>query len=81
MKSGISSLMKFAAGSALGVALGATIGLLMAPRSGEQLQADTAMFVDNLRTEGEQARAEAEAEMAARFRQKVGDPNAFTNNA
>lgn len=77
----MNSLIKFAAGSALGATLGATIGLLMAPKSGEQMQADTAAFVDNVKTEGERARQEAEAQMAERFRAKVNDPNALTNKA
>lgn len=81
MKSGIASLAKFALGSALGATLGASIGLLMAPRSGEQTQANTAAFIDNLKTEGERARLEAETQMAERFRHKVGDPNAFTQKA
>lgn len=81
MKSGISTLMKFAAGSALGATLGATIGMLMAPKSGAQLQADTASLVETLKTEGEIARQEAEAQVAERFRAKVNDPNAFTQKA
>lgn len=81
MKSGLSTLVKFAAGSALGATLGATIGLLMAPKSGEQMQADTAAFMDTLKTEGEQARQDAEAQMAARFRAKVNDSNALTQKA
>lgn len=78
MKSGISTLAKFVAGSAFGATLGATIGLLMAPRSGEETQAQTAAFMENLKTEGERARVEAEAQVAERFRQKVNDPTAFT---
>lgn len=81
MKSGISTLIKFAAGSAFGATLGATIGMLMAPKSGEQLQADTAAFVDTLKTEGEIARQEAEAQMADRFRAKVNDSTALTQKA
>lgn len=77
----MSTLVKFMAGSALGATLGATIGLLMAPKSGPQLQADTAAYLDNVRTEGELARQEAEAAMAERFRQKVDDPSALTEKA
>lgn len=81
MKSGVSTLIKFAAGSALGATLGATIGMLMAPKSGDQMQADTAAFVDTLKTEGEQARQQAEAQMAERFRAKVNDSSALTQKA
>lgn len=78
MKSGLSTLVKFAAGSAFGATLGATIGLLMAPRSGEQTRTHTAAWMENLKTEGERARIEAEAQVAERFRQKVNDPTAFS---
>lgn len=76
--SGMASLVKFVAGSAVGATIGASIGLLLAPKSGEQLQAETAAYMDNLKSEGELARQRAEAEMAERFRQKVDDPTAFT---
>lgn len=81
MKSGLSTLAKFVAGSAFGLTVGATIGLLMAPKSGDQLQADTAAYVETLRVEGERARQEAEAQAAERFRQKVKDPTALTEKA
>ena len=79
--SAIASLAKFAAGSAIGATLGAAVGLMVAPKSGEQIQADTAAFVDRLKTEGELAKREAEEQMAERFRQKVGDSSAFTQKA
>lgn len=81
MKSGIAGLLKFAGGSAFGAALGATIGVLMAPRSGEETRAYTAAFVDNARAEGELARQDAEARVAAHFRQEVNDPTALTTNS
>lgn len=77
----MNALVKFAAGSVLGATLGATIGLLMAPKSGDQLQAETAARIDLMKTEGERARQEAEAQMAERFRQKVDDPSALTQKA
>lgn len=81
MKSGVVNLLKFAAGSAFGATLGATIGLLMAPKSGAEMQADTAAYVGTLKSEGERARQEAEEQVAERFRQKTSDPTAFTQNA
>lgn len=81
MKSGVSTLLKFAAGSAFGATLGATIGLLMAPKSGEETQADTTAYLNALKTEGERARLDAEAQVAERFRQKTSDPTAFTQKA
>lgn len=80
MKSGIEGLLKFAAGSAFGATLGATIGVLMAPRSGAETQAYTAAYIENARAEGERARQEAEARVAAHFRQEVDDPTALTTN-
>ena len=81
MANGITSLAKFVAGSAMGAALGATIGMLMAPRSGEQMQADTHAYMQNIKSEGERARQEAEARVAERFRQKVDDSSALTSKA
>lgn len=81
MKSGIAKLGKFLAGSAFGATVGATIGLLLAPRSGEETQAQTAAFMETIKTEGERARIEAEAQAAERFRQKVNDPTALTQNS
>jgi gas vesicle protein len=81
MKSGIAGLLKFAGGSAFGAALGATIGVLMAPRSGEETRAYTAEFVQTARAEGELARQAAEERAAAHFRREVGDPTALTTNS
>jgi gas vesicle protein len=81
MKNGFAGFLKFAAGSAVGATLGAAIGVLMAPKSGDQTQADTAAFVQTARAEGEQARQQAEARVAARFRDKVHDPSALSSQA
>lgn len=74
-------MMKFAIGSVLGATLGATIGLLFAPKRGEELQADTSAYLNRIKSEGDQARQEAEARVAERFRQKVNDPDAFSSRA
>ena len=81
MKNGIAGLLKFAAGSAVGATIGAAIGVLMAPKSGEQTQADTATFLQTAKAEGEEARQQAEARVAARFRDKVHDPAALSSHA
>ena len=78
MANGITSLAKFVAGSAMGAAIGATVGMLMAPKSGEQMQVDTQAYIQTIKSEGDKARAEAEANMAERFRKKVNDSSAFT---
>lgn len=81
MKSGLTTLAKFVAGSALGATIGASIGLLLAPKSGEQLQSETATYIDHVKTEGDRARAEAEERIREEFRQQVNDPTAFTSKA
>ncbi|MCA9834919.1 MAG: YtxH domain-containing protein [Thermomicrobiales bacterium] len=70
-------LFKFVVGSAVGAAIGAGVASLMAPKSGEEFQADTNALLERARTEGDQARMEAEAAVAERFRQTVNDPSAF----
>lgn len=71
------SLAKFLVGSAVGAAVGATIGMLTAPKSGADLQADVSSYVEMVKSEGDRAREEAEAEIAERFRARVNDPSAF----
>lgn len=73
------SFAKFLAGSAFGATVGATIGLLMAPKSGAELQADTSSYINTVKAEGEKAREEAEAQLVERFRQRVNDPTAFSS--
>lgn len=70
-------LLKFVASSAAGLAVGAVIASLVAPKSGQELQADASALFERVRTEGEQARVEAEEQAAERFRQRVNDPSAF----
>lgn len=81
MKSGIAGLLKFSAGSAIGATLGAAIGMLMAPRSGAETQANANAFIEGARAEGESARQQAEARVAEHFRQKVNDPTALSTNS
>lgn len=70
-------LFKFVVGSAVGAVIGAGVASLLAPKSGDELQADTNALLERARSEGEQARMEAEAAVAERFRQTVNDPSAF----
>lgn len=79
MNDNIQGFLKFVVGSAVGVAIGAAAGALVAPKSGDELQAETNAFLTNVRDEGEAARVAAEAEVAARFRDRVNDPKAFTS--
>lgn len=77
MANGLANFGKFVLGGAFGATVGATIGLLMAPKSGAQMQADTASYIDTIKTEGERARVEAENEMIARYRARVNDQSAL----
>lgn len=79
MKPGMLKLIKFIGGSAIGATIGASIGALMAPKSGDQMQADTNAFLKMVKEEGEAARMQAEERVAANFRAKVNDPDALKN--
>jgi len=63
------SLSNFLLGALIGGILGATIGLLLAPSSGEELRADMQAQAQRIRNEVEQAasqrRADLEAQLAA----------------
>jgi hypothetical protein len=54
---------------------------LLAPQSGEKLQASVSDLMNEAKTAGEAAKAETEREMIARFRDKVNDPTAFTGTS
>lgn len=73
----VSGLMKFVGGTAFGATLGAAIGALMAPKSGDQMQAETNALINLAKTEGEAARVMAEERVAANFRSRVDDPKAL----
>lgn len=75
----MNGIVKFLGGSAMGAALGAAIGALMAPKSGDQMQAETAALIDLAKAEGEAARVQAEERIAASFRARVDDPKALNN--
>lgn len=77
----MSGFLKFAVGSALGATVGAAIGVLMAPKSGEETQADAASFIQGAKAEGQRAQAQAEAAAAERFRSKVEDPSALATQS
>ncbi|HEU0164464.1 MAG TPA: YtxH domain-containing protein [Thermomicrobiales bacterium] len=78
---GIKRLFNFGLGGAIGTAVGVIVGSLLAPQSGKELQHSTQRFVDEVKAGGDAAQAETEAQIRARFRNRVGDPTAMTETS
>ncbi|MBA2470641.1 MAG: YtxH domain-containing protein [Chloroflexia bacterium] len=72
------SFLKFILGGAAGTAIGLAVGSLLAPQKGADLQAATHQRLEYAKEAGEEAERETESAMQDRFRQRVGDPAAFT---
>lgn len=70
-------LAKFTGGGLLGVAIGATVAALLAPQSGEELQARVRERLDAAKVARAEAEEETKARLRAEFRQTVKDPNAL----
>lgn len=87
----MAGIIKLAAGVALGIGVAAVATKLAQRRAGETAPlaegsspSGRSGIIARLQTAGEAARAvraEREAELRARFRQRVGDPSAFTADA
>lgn len=73
-------ILRFGLGGAFGAAIGAGIGSLFAPQTGEDLRAASRSLIDRVKSEGEQAQRTTEAEMAGRFRAQVADEKALTGD-
>ncbi len=78
---GFKRLLTFGVGGAIGTAIGMVVGSLMAPQSGKDLQKSTGEFVDEVKRAGDLAQAQTEQDLKARFKERVGDPTAFTGTA
>lgn len=74
----LGGLMRFVLGAAAGTAVGAGVASLLAPQKGEELQAATHQRLADAKVAGDEAERETELAMQDRFRQRVGDPTAFT---
>ena len=74
---GFKRLMSFGVGGAIGTAIGMVVGSLMAPQSGKDLQKTTGAFVDEVKRAGDIAQANTEAQLKARFQERVNDPTAL----
>jgi gas vesicle protein len=72
------SLIKFAVGGAVGTAVGVVVSSLLAPQDGKTLQSETHQRFADAKSAGEQAELTTRAELMNRYRQKVGDTQAFT---
>jgi gas vesicle protein len=77
----VKRVVVFGVGGIVGGGIGAAVASLLAPQSGEKLQASVAEMMNEARAAGDAAKAETEREMIARFRDKVNDPTAFTGTA
>lgn len=76
--SAIGGIVKFILGGAAGTAVGLAVGSLLAPQRGVELQAAIHQRLEEAKAAGAEAEQETEAAMRDRFRQRVGDPAAFT---
>jgi len=69
--------LKFGGGGLLGTAVGTAIGILWAPRSGEELKGRFTDLARRARLAGAEAKAEKEEELIRKFRREVDDPTAL----
>ncbi len=70
--------VKFLLGGVAGSVVGMTVASLLAPQKGSELQATTHERLAEARVAGDEAERQTEQAMHDRFRQRVGDPAAFT---
>jgi gas vesicle protein len=65
----LQTLVKFVGGTLLGAATGAAIGILLAPKSGTDLQRDIQAYIDEVKAAGRQAEEDRRRELEERFTQ------------
>lgn len=65
----LGKLIKFAGGLLVGAAVGAAIGVFLAPKSGSELKDSLRTLRDDVVTAGQQAEAERRAQLMAEFTQ------------
>jgi len=73
----LGSLLNFLLGALVGALIGALITALLTPQTGEEFKVRVRGRIDEGRAARERAEAETAAEMTARFRQQVNNPNAL----
>ncbi len=70
--------MRFGSGLVLGAAVSSALSLLLAPRSGAELQAEISDRIDAAKRAGEEAELLETARLKKVFRTAVNDPTALT---
>ncbi len=70
--------LKFMLGGAAGTAIGLAVASLLAPQKGSDLQAEAHQRLADAKAAGDEAERQTATAMHDRFRQRVGDPVAFT---
>jgi gas vesicle protein len=65
----LGTLFKLAGGLVLGAAAGAAVGILLAPKSGTDLQSDLRAYVENVKAAGRDAEAQRRQELQTKFAQ------------
>jgi gas vesicle protein len=73
----IGRAFKFTLGTATGVGIGAVVGLLVAPESGQDLQRNLRDRIRRAKVAGIEAKASKETELIQKFRAEVNDPQAL----
>ncbi len=73
----LGSLAFFAIGAIAGAAAGALVASMLTPQSGEELKLSIRERIDSGRKVRDRVEAEQAEVMKQRFRNKVGDPDAF----
>lgn len=74
----LSGLVRFGKGGVLGAAIGAAAGLLLAPGSGKETRSALAERIQRTRMAGVDAKADVEQDLIQRFRGKVNDTAALS---
>lgn len=72
-------VLKFGLGGVFGGVVGAAVASLVAPQKGEVTQATTRQFVSQVKSEGDQAKAQTEERLVRKFRGQVDDQKALTD--
>ncbi|MGH2548335.1 MAG: YtxH domain-containing protein [Thermomicrobiales bacterium] len=73
-----SGLVRFGKGGVLGAAIGAAAGLLLAPGSGKETRSAMSERIQRTRLAGVDAKADVEQDLIQRFRGKVSDTSALS---
>ncbi|MCC6791745.1 MAG: YtxH domain-containing protein [Thermomicrobiales bacterium] len=73
----IGRAFKFTVGTATGLGIGAVVGLLVAPESGQDLQRNLRERITRAKLDGSDAKLSKQTELIQRYRVEVNDPDAL----